>query len=504
MSQRLGRAAEDEFKLQCSTVGITCNPSQEDDHGWDFIVEIPASASAETPYDQAPATKAALVQVKCTGGARRRGSMKVSNALELAKRVEPCLLVLYHEAVPGDRRIFARLFGEGDIARALKRGRELFVKGKRTHKATITFGFAECEERTYEGLVPWLVESVRELPDSYGSDKQKLVASVGYGNRNRRAKFTFDENGLEALVDLELGIRNQLSVSRFTLFDDRFGIALPEPVKDVIGPGVFKMKPEREVECTVTLKTKDDLLAIPSTVRTSEVSARAGQDKKALVNELFALVVSSDGVEFRTLASWTTNLGLERLADFATILSWDGEEVRISVSGKDVPDLVLPPAIITQSPVLNRDMVNAFAALNTVGKKGAGGGVRLSLEQVMSAFGELIVFGGTLGTADARLDTVASGSHPLEGGFTNLLGFIDVEVGDYTFLALFDAAVETRFVDEGQRIVELGPRNIRDCVVGKGREAIRAQGQRIFKCCEYGPDWLAIGSINELIESSAV
>ena len=99
-------------------------------------------------------------------------------------------MVLYHEVASG-QRIFARMFGEGDMARALKRGRKLFVERKPTHKATIAFGFADNEERSEAGLVPWLVDCVRSLSDSYGSDKRNLAESLGYGNKNYRAKITF-------------------------------------------------------------------------------------------------------------------------------------------------------------------------------------------------------------------------------------------------------------------------------------------------------------------------
>ena len=39
MSSKLGRIAEDQFKMLCADAGITCNKSIEDDHGWDFLVE---------------------------------------------------------------------------------------------------------------------------------------------------------------------------------------------------------------------------------------------------------------------------------------------------------------------------------------------------------------------------------------------------------------------------------------------------------------------------------
>ena len=507
MDQRMGRAAQDAFKLQCSSEGITCNPSLEDDYGWDFLVEIPQEVAAGTPHDKRPAARSVLVQVKWTGGSRRRLSMKVSNALELANKAEPCVLVLYHETSSG-QRIFARMFGKEDMARSLKRGRELFVDRKPTHKARMTFGFADTEERSETDLVPWLVDCVRHLPDSYGSDKRNLAKSLGYGNKNWRANITFvGKGGVDDLVDLELGIKDELRVSRFTVFDERFGIALPEPVKDIEEPAIFTMKSQHEVECAVTLETKDRLMVVPSVARMSVAGARSPDlGKLAFVNDLFALVVSTgSGVELKLRAKGATKLGLERLAQLATMLSWNEEEVKMRVTGENTPETVFPLAIIRQNPKLDPRVSAAIGLLNTVAKRSNKGGMELSLDEVISAHGELMVFWSILSAAEVQLHTEADERLLEDGLLRNLLGFIDVEVGDHTFLALFDAAVETHIEEPRRLVVELGSRNLRDCVVGEGRETVRAKGRAIYEQCGggYGEDWLAIGSVNALIESNA-
>ena len=507
MDQRMGRPAQDAFKLQCSLARITCNPSLEDDHGWDFMVEVPQEVEAQTPHDQRPAARSVLVQVKWTGGVRRRLSMKVSNALELANKSEPCFMVLYHETTSG-REIFARMFGEKDMARALKRGRELFVRRKSTHKARITFGFPDNEERLEAGLVPWLVDCVRSLSDSYGSDKRKLAESLGYGNKNYRANITFvGTGGVNDLADLELGIKDELRVSRFTVFDERFGIALPEPVKDIKAPAVFTMKRQREDECVVELKTKDGLIAIPSVARMSRAGSRPGElGKLGFVNELFALVVSTgSGVGLNLQATAATKLQPERLAQLATMLSWNEEELKIQVTGDNVPETVFPTATIRQDPVVDQCLAGAIGVLKSVAERSNAGRIELSLDDVVAAHGELMIFWGILGVAEVQLLTAASGRLLEDGLLKNLVGFIDVEVGDYTFLALFDAAVQTHIEEPQKLVVKLGRRNLRDCVVGKGRQTVRARGRAIYEQCGggYGEDWLAVGSVNELIESYA-
>ena len=398
----MGRKAEAAFRHRCSVEGVTCNESLQDDYGWDFLVEIPQEVPAGTPHDKRPAARSVLVQVKWTGGSRRRLSMKVSNALELANKAEPCVLVLYHETASG-QRIFARMFGKEDMARALKRGRKLFVERKPTHKASMTFGFADTEERPEAGLVPWLVDCVRSLPDSYGGDKRKLAKSLGYGNKNWRANITFvGTGGVDDLVDLELGIKDELRVSRFTVFDERFGIALPEPVKDIEEPAVFTIRSQHEVERVVTLETKDGFMVVPSVARMSVAGARSPDlGKLAFVNDLFALVVSTgSGVELKRRAQGATKLGLERLAQLATMLSWSEEEVKMQVTGENTPETVFPTAIIRQDPVLDPSVAGAIGVLNTVAKRSNEGGMELSLDEVISAHSGLMVFWSILGVAE--------------------------------------------------------------------------------------------------------
>ena len=80
MTQRRGRPAQDKFKHLCALAEITCNPSLEDDYGWDFLVEAPLPVPLGTPIYKRPGARPVFVQVKSTGGVQRRTVMKVSNS----------------------------------------------------------------------------------------------------------------------------------------------------------------------------------------------------------------------------------------------------------------------------------------------------------------------------------------------------------------------------------------------------------------------------------------
>ena len=334
MDQRMGRNAEDAFKQQCSRARITCNKSLEDDHGWDFLVEIPMVAPAGTPADKLPPVTSALIQVKSTRAARPRLTMKVSNAHQLAKRSEPCFLVLYHKGPEGEK-IYARMFDEQDMTRTLKRCRELFVDRKPTRKARISFGFSATEDHTSD-LIQWLRTSVQELSEDYSNEKRKLANTVGYESKGYQANVTFvAPRGIDDVVDLELGIKDHLEVSHFTVFDMRFGIQAPDPVHHHEEPGIFKIEPTRDIECVVTLETKEDVLSIPSKARISVARGTAPEKiKVAFLNHLFHIVVGmNDGVTFAMRDVASKKLSIAELYQLATMYSWSDEQIQIRVTG---------------------------------------------------------------------------------------------------------------------------------------------------------------------------
>ena len=504
MNQRMGRPYEDAFKQQCSRAGITCNKSLEDDHGWDCHVEIPKLAPAGTPDDKLPPVRSALVQIKSTRAARPRLSMKVSNALQLAKRPEPCLLLLYHITKEGEK-IYARIFDEQDMTRTLKRGRELFVNRKPTHKARISFGFSASEEYTSD-LIDWLKRSVQDLPEDYGREKRKLADTVGYAGKNYRADITFvGTRGIDDLVDLELGIKQQLEVSRFTVFDKRFGIEAPDPIHHHEESGTFRIEPTREIDCVVTLETKDDEVSIPSKARISVARGTTPEKLKiAFLNHLFHIVVGMDGKKFAMRNVASEKLSINDLHHVATMFSWSDEQMQIRVTGDGTLNTNITARVSPNPNAYDRRLVSAIRKLGDAALRAQAAELTFTLEEISSAHPPLMFYYDLL-SADQLGFHITSIEHAIDPKtLRNLIAYVDVRVGDYTFFTLFDSSIETRIDAQGKLIVECGPRNVRDCVVGTDREKVLAKGQAMYEHCGdgYGDDWLAIGSVNAVVESS--
>ena len=340
LSQRLGRPAQDKFKLLCSQAQVTCNSSSEDDYGWDFIIEIPTSADPGLPADKRPTPTPVLIQVKWTGGQLARTTMKVSNALILAKSELPCFVVLFHET--GDRgRIYVRHFGKELIRRALRRGREVTAAQRPTHKATMTIGFTEADDHS-DDLVHWLTTAVCGLPKEYGAEKRSLSESLGYEGRNYRAEVTLGPlKGVEDLVDHQLGFTDYLPASHVKVIDSRFGIDAPSPVVEGTNARI-QIRPNNAQECRLVLQSSNgEIISLAGTMRSPVMPGLPPEKFKVLVETcLFNMIIDLSGkMTLKGHELLSKRLPMERLVDVARLFSWSGQPVSVRLVADSLPTL---------------------------------------------------------------------------------------------------------------------------------------------------------------------
>lgn len=162
MDQRQGRPAEKLFSLLCSQVNITCNKSDEDDHGWDFIVEVPMSHSDRLPADKVGQIRKIEVQIKDSNTSHPKAKLKVSNARSFAMSDLPCFIVVVQDANTKTPRIFIRHFWKAEMTRALMRSRELGSKNKPLNRSHTQFTLTDEEDRS-EDPIGWLVRTSPSL-----------------------------------------------------------------------------------------------------------------------------------------------------------------------------------------------------------------------------------------------------------------------------------------------------------------------------------------------------
>ena len=507
MDQRSGRPAQDEFKLLCSQAGLTCNPSLEDDHGWDFIVEIPAPSTHDLPADKVPAPKRVLVQVKSTGGRVATTRMKVSNALEFAKTGLPCFVILFHQRNDGGEHIYACHFWKELIERALRRGRQVSAEHKLPHKATMNISFSDQDKHSDDDLIAWMRALVDALPQEYGTEKRDLCETLGYDAQNYRVNVTFGPSeGVEDLVDHQLGLKDYLSVSHIKATDSRFGIDAPNPIfESASGEIRFKLQPAAR-ECNVVLQASSgDIISLPATMRVPAIPGLPPEKFKLRIETwLFTVVLSSEEITLKVDNPRDRKLPLERLVELASFFSWGGAPISVKI----VADSFSPPNFPVDFPSTGnegvfRNLANLARTLRRIQSHAGVATVDLALHDLQTSWRELSALHEILTAKDMPLRIVPGPTWKPESCFSRVLGYFDLEVGGVTFLVVFDAPITEQSVYEDHILLNCGERVWCDCFVSEEADGVQKSGQASYEmqAVSHGQECLPIGNFRALLRN---
>ena len=404
LNQRRGRPAQDEFKLLCSRAEITCNSSVEDDHGWDFIVEIPSPSDPGLPADKVGAPKQVLVQVKWTGGKSAKTAIKVSNALVFAKSTLPCFVVLFHKHA-GGQRIYVRHFWKDLIERALRRGRECSASNRPPHKSKTEINFRHSDEHS-DDLIDWLTTTVNGLPKEYGAEKGSLCASLGYEGRRYRAAVTFGPSiGIEEFVDHQLGLSDYLPVSRIEVTDSRFGIDMPVP--NLPGENArMTLTPNSTQACRLVFQGASGVVSVSGTMKSPGIPGLSTDMFKVRVETWLCdwTIHGSGKMKLEAHDIWQKRLPIDRIVDLARFVSWSGDQVSVKLVGDGVPTLNCTGII--ESAGDNGTAIRVLGVSQTLREIQLRSGtpqIELALCDVAGSLEELVVLHEFLMAEDVRL-----------------------------------------------------------------------------------------------------
>jgi hypothetical protein len=238
-----GREGEKIFSLLCSRRQVTCNKAEEDDRGWDFIINFPPPPIAKVPIDQRSVGATALVQIKATHVEAQRWSISLKNALSLARSPLPAFIVCVGIGPNGEETFRAIHLWNLEIARILKAARQANVeKDEAINRRTISFDFDE--QTTRSDVLGWMRAQVDEIGETrYAAAKQLLIDTLGFDEGHGIGHVTFSTASPDALADLQLGILTRLDIDRFSYTPRRFGIDSPEP-EMVIEGGTLELVPQ--------------------------------------------------------------------------------------------------------------------------------------------------------------------------------------------------------------------------------------------------------------------
>jgi len=233
--RKLGQMGEDIFKLLCSSVGLTCNESQQDETGWDFIVEFPIDRAVPLPIDMQPPSMTCFVQVKSTDLNTKGVRLALSNLKRLVDHSLPafiCVFVFEGHDKPSSAYILH--IDEKLIEKILKTIRKLQAKGKTNlHRHTLLLPLQDKDRiNTIDG--PTLSKELRTRIgrpfESYAQWKRQLVKRIGFGKRFGKGSFSVKSSDPASdLVDLTLGLEPEVEIVDFRFSSVRFGIEVEHP-----------------------------------------------------------------------------------------------------------------------------------------------------------------------------------------------------------------------------------------------------------------------------------
>lgn len=254
---KIGKLAEKALDRWATEAGIIANKSNEDEAGWDFLLDLPFTAAVEDenspggvaalPPDLGTQPLRALVQVKASDRRDGRISIKLSNLKRLVQSPGPAFyLIVEFDGKDKPQRAFFVHVWEKIIRHTQKRLRECATEEDvRLHKKRVSITYGESEKMdalTGTDLRSALLASTGRSATGYTDRKLRLIESVGYeedaGGINAKVMLAMPE-GYESvegyLADFYLGLLPYIEAKKVEIHDVRFQIVTPKPVK-VIKP----------------------------------------------------------------------------------------------------------------------------------------------------------------------------------------------------------------------------------------------------------------------------
>ncbi len=230
MSRFVGRSGEKRFGVLCSDAGVTCNPSTEDDNGWDHVVEFPHEPVPGTPADMQVRTPATFVQTKSHEADGLRVTMKLSNAVSLAKSPNPCFVVLATLPTDGEPTAWHSVHVWGALLeRILRRAREESRDGVAEgefNRRSFSFTMTAADMRAETELLDWMRTTVRAAEPNYAAAKAALVPPPSIVGNVTIGPL----DSIEQLVDHTIGLTPEIPLRGFDIGQRRLGIDIPFPL----------------------------------------------------------------------------------------------------------------------------------------------------------------------------------------------------------------------------------------------------------------------------------
>lgn len=231
----LGLMGENTFSLWCADAGLVPNPSNVDKTGWDFFVEFPFEKEVTSFPIHRPAFEC-KVQVKSTDKTDRRLQITLSNLRRLVTGQMPAFLVFIEfDGKEVAQRAFVVHVDNELITKVLRKLHKIEQSEgeNKFHKRKMTIRYGDenrLEKANGDFLRRYFEDSIGDDISDYISKKRNHLEKAGYEEGFKQITFqTKGEENLKKLIDVSLGVAEEVELSSLSGMDIRFGVLSEDP-----------------------------------------------------------------------------------------------------------------------------------------------------------------------------------------------------------------------------------------------------------------------------------
>lgn len=501
MIARIPQLAERKLQALCSEAGALSHKTEEDERGWDFLIEFPFKPF-DGPTDMRPSPPVAYVQVKSTTGNSSACRIKLSNALHAAQSSQPWFLILFVFRSKKQTKIYAVHFWEALICQSLKEGRLAEIKKRPLNKTKITIRFLKEDDRT-DNLVQWMQAEIDKVKPDYSQVKSRISRSAGFEDGTGTALMTIEAKSKQELAKNFLGLGEGVEVKSFVFTPSRFGISSPFPTfegKD----GIVYITPEPSGE--VELRFRDlvtaETINLPATVyRGPEQSFRFSSACVEILVNLAGTPTCSAEI------SVSGKQELEVFEKFSTLRAWlQGGPVELQIWSEK--GRVSIGSLRSEEPPGPewKDMAIALRLLRSIASPADERKIQVELKTLFAASG-LKTFLDISNAGSVRIEFEPAEDQPER--YTSLLYWLRTNLDEHEFYSLVERSVLSDIlIEDGKRrqVTAGAARVVERYVLSRSKEENRAQFEADFekhlaRLGEAGGVPFGIGDLLKFIES---
>lgn len=501
---RIPRYAETEIDRLCAAAGALCQKVDEDESGWDRLIEFKERKFSGSP-DVWPARSSAYIQVKSVAAGVKTCRIKLSNALRAAQSPEPWFIVLFHGNKADNFKLYIIHVWADFIERSLKAARQAHIDGKLLHKETILVKFKSDDEPNCN-IVEWMQFEIDKIGESYTNSKQKLVKNLGYEEGHGIVSMTLEANSEDEIFQNFLGLGSGVTCKSFHFFSSRFGIKSATPEVSLSG-GIVRFEPISSGEIEIRLRgvKAERPLLINGKVYPIELPTSTGNGKIIRISSDFLEIILGPGEKSNLKMSIKddTKYDMSSIEMYSKVYYWfsmGAISLQLWNSGKRS----LEANVILKSRGADIDWSVVGSLISLLKKFSVGMSVKVSLNEISSAMG-LKTFWEISNAGNLRIDFYPTEDAPNEP-FLNLSYWVCLNVGDYQFCAIIEWSViaDRTLSDSKRSIIAQNPKFL-DSYVLRGhfedaRSLISSDYSKNYEE-DFGPT-LCLGNLLDFIEAS--